>query len=361
MSSSSSNTSSPLPMSPAPRPSASTTTTATPLRRRSSLGSTSRPHPPPPLGATGSSTSASSSSSLLGQSSSISAAGGGATIHSLIVKATTLSPPQPTPLVPAPATAQPPLAPPTHVLPTAHPPAPLTIPDNFAQVEPGIYRSSLPSAASIPFLRTLALKTVLLLTPDLPSRAVAAWLDESCIQVIHLGAARAWGGGLLMAAKAPDGSGTPPTHPGLTPLASAPTSLAPLSTASGVPAAPSTGTTTGPPTWRPVSEDLVKDALQHLLLPSAHPILVACTTGIHETGTVIGCMRRMQRWNLNAIAFEYRQFADTKARYAAEQMIELFDVDWVVVPRGAENKVCGLIVGADGGDDDYGDKVQVNE
>jgi len=85
-------------------------------------------------------------------------------------------------------------------------------------------------------------------------------------------------------------------------------------------------------TWKPISEELIKEALQIVLDVTKHPILIACTSGIHQTGTLVGCLRRLQRWSLNSIVDEYRSFAGLKARYVNEQFIELFDVDLVTLP-----------------------------
>jgi tyrosine-protein phosphatase OCA1 len=77
-------------------------------------------------------------------------------------------------------------------------------------------------------------------------------------------------------------------------------------------------------------------------------------------GTVIGCMRKLQRWNLTSIFEEYRRHAGSKARSLThisistrdaltrptlwggghlqvrllnEQFIELFDTDLVGIPE----------------------------
>ncbi|KAI9220452.1 tyrosine phosphatase family-domain-containing protein [Blastocladiella britannica] len=198
------------------------------------------------------------------------------------------------------------------------PPAPYVVPDAFAPVEPGIYRSSIPGAPHVPFLRSLPVRTLVVLTPDLPSRQVAAWIEDAGIDLVHLGHQRALkpgtGGGLLSHATS---SGSPST------AASASSAVQLLSQ------------------WRPCPEDLVKDALEIAMDPRRQPVLLACTTGLHETGCVVGCLRRMQHWNFTSIQAEYRAFADTKSRNAAEQMVELWDTDLVRVPDGCS--VVGVV------------------
>jgi hypothetical protein len=46
----------------------------------------------------------------------------------------------------------------------------------------------------------------------------------------------------------------------------------------------------------------------------------------------MGCLRRLQHWNLSSIIVEYRAYAGNKARYVNEQFIELFDIDWITLP-----------------------------
>lgn len=54
---------------------------------------------------------------------------------------------------------------------------------------------------------------------------------------------------------------------------------------------------------------------------------------MHQTGTVLGCLRRLQGWSLSAIIDEYRHHAGrVKTRFWNEQYIELFDTDLVAIP-----------------------------
>lgn len=84
--------------------------------------------------------------------------------------------------------------------------------------------------------------------------------------------------------------------------------------------------------WSGVSEETVLTALQVLLDVKRFPVLVMCYLGRHRTGTVVGCLRKLQRWNLTSIFEEYRRYAGSKVRLMSEQFIELFDTDLVPVP-----------------------------
>jgi len=81
--------------------------------------------------------------------------------------------------------------------------------------------------------------------------------------------------------------------------------------------------------WDPISEEVVLEALELLLDTSSYPVMVMCNLGRHRTGTVIGCMRKLQKWNLTSIFEEYRRYAGPKVRVLNEQFIELFDTDLI--------------------------------
>lgn len=84
--------------------------------------------------------------------------------------------------------------------------------------------------------------------------------------------------------------------------------------------------------WKPMSEDMVLSALEVFLDRSTYPIYVFCSQGRHRTGTVVGCLRKLQRWSLSSIFEEYHRHADAKGRLANEQFIELFDTDLINIP-----------------------------
>ncbi|OZJ01742.1 hypothetical protein BZG36_05187 [Bifiguratus adelaidae] len=159
----------------------------------------------------------------------------------------------------------------------------LTPPEQYGIVEAGVFRSDMLQSAHLPFIRQLKLKTILVLSPELPGRAVLNYLEEAGVNLVHLGLTT-W-------------------KPANTPLS-----------------------------WRPVSEELIKEGLEMVLDVDRHPMLLMCTSGMHDTGTLVGCLRKLQHWNFSAICNEYRNFAGTKARYINEQFIELFDLDLITLP-----------------------------
>lgn len=162
-------------------------------------------------------------------------------------------------------------------------------PPNFGYVEPDLYRSAVPSDMNFPFLQTLHLKTVIYLSLDAPSVLFLEFLKEHNIELKQISGAE----------------------------------------------------TTG--FAQRVSEQLVLDALHSLLNPNAYPIIVMCNLGRHRTGTVIGCLRRLQKWSLSAIFDEFRRFTNAKSSPQHEQFIELFDTELVEIPEKVDQLPFKLI------------------
>ncbi|MCO5599773.1 putative tyrosine phosphatase family protein [Meira miltonrushii] len=151
----------------------------------------------------------------------------------------------------------------------------LVPPPNFGMVEENLYRSGAPDLLNLPFLETLALKSIIWLAPEEPEEAFVDFCLSHEIKLHHLGVL--------------------------------------YSTNS----------------WDPITEDIVLKALHLLVQPSTYPVLVMCNLGRHRTGTVIGCLRKLQKWCLSAILEEYRRYAGQKVRVMNEQFIELFDEELV--------------------------------
>jgi protein tyrosine/serine phosphatase len=159
----------------------------------------------------------------------------------------------------------------------------LTPPNHFGIVEPGVYRSTMPAAANFPFLKQLGLRHVIILSAATVARGVYSFFEENGILVSHTGAQ----------------SGQKDTWK---------------------------------PTWKPLSEEVIKTSLELLLRAETQPLLICDTSGVERVGVVVGCLRRLQNWNLNSVINEYRSFAGRKTRYTHKQMIEMFDTDLVVIP-----------------------------
>ena len=71
--------------------------------------------------------------------------------------------------------------------------------------------------------------------------------------------------------------------------------------------------------WDPISEEVVLQSLELMLEPRNYPLMVMCNLGRHRTGTVVGCVRKLLRWNLTSIFEEYRRYAGPKVRILNER------------------------------------------
>lgn len=157
----------------------------------------------------------------------------------------------------------------------------LVPPPNFGMVEESLYRSGQPDQLNLPFLEKLGLKSVIWLAPEEPEVGLCVAADSlhfcasQNIELHHLG--------VMYSTNA----------------------------------------------WDPITEEVVLQALHLLMQPMTYPCAVMCNLGRHRTGTVVGCLRKLQKWNLSAILEEYRRFAGPKVRVMNEQFIELFDEELV--------------------------------
>ncbi|SPO30094.1 related to OCA1 - putative protein tyrosine phosphatase [Ustilago trichophora] len=219
----------------------------------------------------------------------------------------------------------------THNIPTA----PLVEPPSlFASVVPQIYRSATPTPANHSFLRTLQLKTILSLTAELPSPSLTAFCKKHGIKFLHFGLKR-WGNEDNFSSPFPFASShqhtgaTNDDQDNLTHLdLSFLHSITPTSTHTNNTSYRSSFSSSSPT----LTEELVKDSLQILLNSTYHPVLVTDTSGIHEIGVLLGCLRKLQRWNFATILLEYRHFAGNRARATNERFVEMFDTDLISYP-----------------------------
>jgi len=158
-------------------------------------------------------------------------------------------------------------------------------PQKFGIVEPGVYRCKATIyELNFGYLQQLKLKTVVRLSSDMPTKTVATFFKENGIEMIHLGLKSLQNGRRSETSNITFHS----------------------------------------------EEEIVKEGLEIVLNVDRHPVLLMCSSGVHETGTLVGCLRRLQNYNLTYILEECQSYGST--RYVNDQFIELFDVDMVSLP-----------------------------
>lgn len=60
----------------------------------------------------------------------------------------------------------------------------MSVPSLFAIIEPGLYRSNAITEHHFPFISKLHLKTVIYLSPDIPSRSLSNFYETQHINVV---------------------------------------------------------------------------------------------------------------------------------------------------------------------------------
>ncbi|KDN53409.1 protein-tyrosine phosphatase [Tilletiaria anomala UBC 951] len=186
-------------------------------------------------------------------------------------------------------------------------------PPLFAVVAKHIYRFSFIEldAASYPFLRSLQLKKVILLSAERPSKTLTTFVEQEGINLTHYG----------LTSERDDHEND--SNGANTQQSGGEASLDPLDGFFGSASAISKSI---------ISEHTIKNALQNLLDVRNHPIAICDTSGMHETGVLVGCMRKMQSWNFASILVEYRSFAGSKSRAPNERFIEMFNISTPDLP-----------------------------
>ncbi|CAO3593813.1 unnamed protein product [Absidia cylindrospora] len=185
----------------------------------------------------------------------------------------------------------------------------LNPPEQFGMVEPGIFRSEMLQPVHFPFIKQFGFQTVVMLSPELPNCVTTNLIEEGGIQLVR---------------------STVSTEDNSVCLLSCIFFFVGKKIGS-----PRYGYLETNTTFNLASSIRGVDQrrLRVDLNVKTHPVLIMCTSGIHETGTLVGCLRKLECWNFSSIVTEYRSFAGSKARYVNEQFIELFDLDLVTLPK----------------------------
>ena len=197
----------------------------------------------------------------------------------------------------------------------------MIVPHNFGMVEEFIFRCAEPHPSHFPFLSTLHLRTCILLT-DCPGDLLLLWLEEHGVRTVTLG----------MFSPSTENHNNILGRRTMSSLAQS--DIGPSSsTTKSLPSLLSASSSAG------VAEQLVTAVLGLMLDSANYPLLITCPMGRHRTGVVVGCLRKLQKWNFVAILEEYRRFAGHRTRPDNEEFLETFDTELVDTSRvGAAKK-----------------------
>ncbi|KNC76816.1 tyrosine-protein phosphatase, partial [Sphaeroforma arctica JP610] len=204
---------------------------------------------------------------------------------------------------------------------------------NFGIVEEGLYRCGQPNELNFPFMEKLKLKRVIFLAPEEPHReftsANATILVRHKVESIYMNNRIVWV--IPLSTKMSIESNGEFVRDRLNFVDDHDIELLHLGKSSHHRHA-----------WTPIEEETVVDTMRLALDPKLnYPLMIMCNLGRHRTGTFIGCLRKLQRWNLTSIFEEYRRYAGSKVRLMNEQFIEFFDTDLISIPVEHPNWLCG--------------------
>mmetsp|Transcript_30038 Transcript_30038/g.55782 ORF Transcript_30038/g.55782 Transcript_30038/m.55782 type:complete len:182 (-) Transcript_30038:100-645(-) len=149
----------------------------------------------------------------------------------------------------------------------------LIIPENFAQVEAGVFRSSFPRSKNTAFLKCLKLKSVVsLVLEDYPT-ALVDFYEKSGTELITQGIEGNKGA------------------------------------------------------FKEINIVDFNACMRTVMDESKRPLLIHCNKGKHRTGCIVGCIRRLRGWAISAIVDEYMLFAFPKPRQEDQRFIEAFSCE----------------------------------
>lgn len=75
--------------------------------------------------------------------------------------------------------------------------------------------------------------------------------------------------------------------------------------------------------------DSICEAVLFVMDASNYPLYIHCNQGKHRTGCVVACLRKIQRWPIEAVLAEYETYAYPKARPGDVDFIRSFDPEAV--------------------------------
>ena len=131
---------------------------------------------------------------------------------------------------------------------------PLVPPLRFSQVEEGVYRGAYPSLVNQRFLTRLGLRTIVSLLPEPPTADLLQWCELHGVDNHAV---------VLIPFKKDEVT---------------------------------------------LTHERAAELLHLLVTPERQPVYVHCLDGVTATGTLIMCLRKLQRWALPPIVAEYTRF-----------------------------------------------------
>lgn len=226
----------------------------------------------------------------------------------------------------------------------------LVSPENFGVVEPGVYRCSKIEVENFQFLETLTLKSIVVLDAEKPPRSISNFLETNKIELYNLGDLKISNHqhtGILSKTDIEDYDEVESTT-SVASNADKDGSFTATATAASTNTSNTANTsrsssqqmdTTMPAImpiaalsrksrdqWMLIEKNLIVKSFELIFNSRRHPLLI-----VDSTATLVGILRKIQKWNFNLILNEYRIFNSTsnKNNYFAETFLELISIELI--------------------------------
>ncbi|EMG49545.1 hypothetical protein G210_5660, partial [Candida maltosa Xu316] len=193
----------------------------------------------------------------------------------------------------------------------------LVPPENFGIVEVGIYRSTKLESENFPFLQTLNLKSIIILDTEKPPRALNNFLESNPnLQFYNLGGMKISNHQHTgITSKADNEDGDQDVESRINNFSfNTPKNFG------------NSMSLNRKDQWMLIEKNIVLKAFEIMFNKKNYPLLL-----IDSSGTLIGILRKIQKWNFNSILNEYRIYSgmSTKNNYYAETFLELVQVELI--------------------------------
>lgn len=191
----------------------------------------------------------------------------------------------------------------------------LVPPENCGLVEPGIYRCSKLDPDNFPYLDTLELRSIVLVDAEKPPGPLKRFIELKNIDLYNLGALKISNHHHTGASSSSGKSEEEETASSASGASRHQLEVIPVNT-----------TKSRNDSWMLIEKNLIVQAFELLLDKSKHNLLL-----VDSSLTLVGILRKMQKWNFNSVVNEYRTFASTNGKnsYFAETFLELVEPELI--------------------------------
>lgn len=199
----------------------------------------------------------------------------------------------------------------------------LVPPDNFGMVEQGLYRCTKLESDHFPFLETLQLKSLIVLDTEKPPRLLRDFLANNHIDIYNLGGLKISDSQVSSRNGVDTGESLPE---GQQNVVKDYEESSEKSQKDEIEVIDLDNANNKTDQWMLIERNMISKAFELLLDKTKYNILL-----VDSTATLVGILRKVQKWNFNSIINEYRIFSSNsnKNNYYAENFLELVQVELV--------------------------------